>query len=544
MKRTNYIVIITLIITVAIFLSACNDIEDGELTLANVNVIDEFTLEAEFNNGVSAIVTDFTPKPLEIDIETNVSFTYKGEVYSAEVLYHLPDVKDQVQVNVLEPIRTVNPRHILGGNLGSWTSPHHLNTTVEKYYKNTGAGIVRYPGGNISNNYCWKGPGVFEDDYNETGKFEDFDDWSSWAISIDDYLSFVKNIDAEPMYSLNPFSHKLDGVSHDYIDEAVELVKKFKDEGFTGAFYEVGNENDGHWNPFLDINDYISRFIKLAEAVKAEDPSANLVGPVSYHYNFNDDKAEYSLKDFIDELNQRGKLDLLDYVSYHKYGTWISDYYNTGGIDLTIPQQHKEEIIRLRNYLDDIGGDDIGIAITEYNSAIWEDDTDEDKFTINQALYTADFIGGLFANPVDIANIWVTLFPGDDPHSLLDQDSGEPTQNYWASYMINDVFGGLESVTVLETSDRQTTDKFTSYAVKKQHGNYGILLINKEDEYKEIIVSIPDIEQGDIQASAFSENQYNNNQGPNTISSEFLEWDNGEIKLIIKGNSITTIEIY
>ncbi|MCK7477328.1 MAG: glycoside hydrolase family 44 protein [Candidatus Moduliflexus flocculans] len=91
------------------------------------------------------------------------------------------------------------------------------------------------------------------------------------------------------------------------------------DEGFSGAYYEVGNENDGSWNPMLSIEEYTDRFVLLARAVKTADPSARSMGPVVSAYN------RAWIDGFLDRLALVGGTGLLDWVSYHHYGGWISN---------------------------------------------------------------------------------------------------------------------------------------------------------------------------------------------------------------------------
>ncbi|MCK7477329.1 MAG: hypothetical protein M0C28_07415 [Candidatus Moduliflexus flocculans] len=72
----------------------------------------------------------------------------------------------------------------------------------------SGPSVARFPGGNISNNYCWVEQKVSGNDHLV------WEDWS-WGIDVDQYIAFLKAVGCVPMFSLNPFDHTIDGATHD-----------------------------------------------------------------------------------------------------------------------------------------------------------------------------------------------------------------------------------------------------------------------------------------------------------------------------------------
>jgi hypothetical protein len=301
-----------------------------------------------------------------------------------------------------------------------------------------------------------------------------WDDWS-WGTGVEPFLGFVAAVGGEPLYSLNPFDHTIDGARHDAIAEARALVRLVVSRGFAGAFYEVGNENDGSWNPMLSPPEYVDRFVAFAEAVKREDPSAKLLGPVG-------SGTEAAWRDgFIDGLAARGKLPLLDYFAFHYYGGWISNS-NSAGIDLEAPQRIPGYVQAIRERLAAAGGSGIGVALTEYNAAIWDTGATRGQLSIEQALWLADAVGELFES-VDVANVWIDL-TAEDPHGLLTDRTSPPqrTKNYWPM----DVAGRALSlgrrdaaVDVVESAADRPTSRATVHAVRGIDGSLGVLLVNK-----------------------------------------------------------------
>jgi hypothetical protein len=247
--------------------------------------------------------------------------------------------------------------------------------------------------------------------------------------------------------------------------------------GYAGAFYEVGNENDGSWNPMLSPPDYVDRFVTFAEAVKREDPSARMLGPVG-------SGTEAAWRDgFIDGLASRNKLSLLDYFAFHYYGGWISNS-NSAGINLAGPQDVAGYVKAIRDRLAARGGSGIGVALTEYNAAIWDTGATRGQNTIEQGLWLADTAGELFGC-IDLGNVWIDV-TGDDPHAMLSAKTTPPvrTKNYWPMYVVARTLGlGRRdpAVDVLPASGELAASRATVHAVRGADGAVGVLLVNKSD---------------------------------------------------------------
>lgn len=366
--------------------------------------------------------------------------------------------------------RTVDPGRVLGGNVAAWSNPSRFQGATGGYVVDRGARLLRFPGGNLADSFCWITMRASDKDLVK------WDDWS-WGTSVDQYLAFVRSTGGEPLYSLNPFDHTIDGARHSALDEARQLVRRVVSAGFPGAFYEVGNENDGSWNPMLSSPEYVERFVAFAEMAKREDPSAKMMGPVG-------SGTEASWRDgFIDGLAARGRLPLLDYFDFHYYGGWISNS-NSAGVDLNSPQQIPGYVKAIRDRLAANGGAGIGVALTEYNAAIWDTGATRGANSIEQALWLADTVGVLFET-LDVANVWIDL-SGNDPHSLLSDASGsvQRTKNYWPMYVAGKTLGlGRRdtAVDVVESSIELAASRATIHAVRGRDGSLGVLLVNKGD---------------------------------------------------------------
>lgn len=389
-----------------------------------------------------------------------------------------PGADLEIEVSGTAVLRTVEPGLVFGANLGAWVGPDKLDAGTRSLIRALRPSVARFPGGNISNNFCWTEQKVSGNDHLV------WQDWS-WGTDVDDYIAYLKAAGCAPMFTLNPFDHTIDGEAHLAADEAGALAAKLAAEGLAGGLFEVGNENDGSWNPMLTVAEYTDRFVLLAGAVKAADPAARLLGPV----------MDYArLGEFLDRLAFVGGAGLLDWVSYHRYGGWISNG-NTAGIDLDDPQAYGEGLEALRAALDARGLERIKIAVTEVNAAIWDEDCTRDQFTIRQAIWLADALGVSLVH-ADAANVWIHLHPGTDPHSLIDSDAAPPapTKNYWPVYLAAQTLAGADPaapVEVLTVRFGTGAGGLTGYAARKADGSVGVMLVNKSDAAVDVSLEPP-----------------------------------------------------
>lgn len=425
-----------------------------------------------------------------------ITITIGGNVYF-DIAIDLPSIT--LDGNLVK--RTVNPGLILGGNLGAWVGLGKYTADVKNSIINLGRGIMRFPGGNLSDGYCWI---TIASSNSTTGNY---DDWS-WGTSLVQFVPLCKSINSVPLYSLNPFDHYVKGQFHTFTNEALQLAAYLSSNGFSSAYYEVGNENDGFWNPMLSVDDYTDRFIAIATLLKEFDPTIHMIGPVG--------GLDY-LEGFVNRMKSLGKLHLVDYVSYHFYGTYIAND-NNNNIDLNNPQLLRSQAARIRSL---VGTNNIKIAVTEYNAAIWNN-TERGKFTIQQGLWLADFIGMLFNN-MDMGNTWIDVFsPGAD-HTLIQESDGKRTMNYWPCYLAKQALVGTTtnvpaSLSVLEINTTLSTSNMTVYGTR--NGNSaGLFLVNKTTSPIAFNLSVTNFNPTTVLKAWFiSDTEYKLNNGPSSLA--------------------------
>jgi hypothetical protein len=412
-----------------------------------------------------------------------------------------------VRVSGSTVVREIEPGLIFGANFGAWVSAAKLGTTTQDLVKALRPSVGRFPGGNISNNYCWVEQKVSGNDH------QVWEDWS-WGTDVGQFSALLRAVGAVPMFSLMPFDHTIDGQPHDAASEAAALAERLVAEGFTGAFYEVGNENDGSWNPMLSIAEYTDRFVLLTRAVKAVDPTAQCMGPVVSSYDGT------WIFGFVDRLAMLGATGLLDWISYHHYGGWISNS-NANGIDLDDPQALAGELADIRSALAARGLSRVKIAVNEMNAAIWDTGCTRDQFTIKQGLWLDDALGVSLVG-ADAANVWIHLHPGTDPHSLIDSEATPPiaTKNYWPVALAAQTLSGTDpaaAVEVLSVGIDKPFQVLTGYAVRKAGSELGVLLVNKSGQALTVAVELPSIPRT-VTARRIGAAEYDAGAGPVPVS--------------------------
>ncbi len=439
-------------------------------------------------------------------------------------------VDARVVVNTASVLRTVEPGLIFGANLGSWVSETRLGAATRLALGELRPTVARFPGGNISNNFCWVTQRVSGNDHLV------WEDWS-WGTDVYEFLAFIKGAGCVPMFSLNPFDHVIDGNAHGAADEAAALAELFVANGFPGAYYEVGNENEGAWNPMLTIDEYADAFVSLVTAVKNVDPYAVALGPVAASYNMP------WISGFLDALEARGALGLLDGVSFHHYGGWISNS-NLNGIDLEDPQALGDEVESVRAALTAKGLTSAKVVVNEFNAAIWDTGATRGQFTIEQGLWLSDALGACLEH-ADMANLWIHLHPGTDPHSLLDSeaDPPRPTKNYWPVYLAAQTLASSDpaaAVSVINVTTNTTTADMTAYAVERPDGTVGVLIVNKTGAAKETAVDLSAV-PASVSVRSLDRAAYEAGTGPVPAEARI---EGKSVRLTVPARSVLGLEIH
>jgi hypothetical protein len=158
-------------------------------------------------------------------------------------------------------------------------------------------------------------------------------------------------------------------------------------------YWQVGNELEGNWETGgpLNAQDYVNRYVAFYDAMKAEDPSIVVLGPVSSMSdpsNLGDGKE--FIQDFIELLQASGKADHIDGIDFHWYPNWgkVTDQ---AGLDTV--SQLGSFATRLNGWLAASDKSDVPVFLTEFNMGLDEPNTPVYDYQLVAGLWLANTLG-------------------------------------------------------------------------------------------------------------------------------------------------------
>ncbi len=383
---------------------------------------------------------------------------------------------------VQEPVK-INP-YVYGQNyvirVIDWIYPT-ANRTLVEYAKQIKVGILRFPGGNPSDECYW-------DRQNTPGY--DFDTGPSpysrtlRADYVDAYMRFCREIGAEPFMQvcLKYYNPGL----------AADLVKYCnKDKGYNIRYWEIGNEPDRYIyqnQPNYTVHDYEREYMDYYRAMKAVDPTIKIMG--------SNPCVTRLIYDWLEPFLQTVGTNCSVGTS-HYYPLWAAapdpsqpnyptiynllrydtnDWTNSG---MLFVEKFTKEMRRMMDKYAP-GGE---IGITEFSSASGgRDDVTElgggtpglsDAQAV--AVWAADVLGRFGRNRVDIANYWIMASTHDQCFAMItDEWDVRPVYYTYLLYALH--FGPL-SVWTKSSKD----DKLSMHASTSNDGSKLYLMVANKD---------------------------------------------------------------
>lgn len=391
----------------------------------------------------------------------------------------------KVVVNTDAPVGAMNHRRLGGTNLALWNEARHFqDPLLRKWVDELGTGLIRIPGGSWSNAYYWNGNGV----RNAKG------DVDSAKIGPDGYPA-VDYSDYKPGFmvdskTLKPgtgFHGNVDVKTlHDYVKatpgavalpsinagtgraiDAAEWARWAAKNGYEAAYWHVGNELGGSWEPGTFLPDgstitgeiFVQRFNAIADAVHAVDPKAKL-GAFAF--------AEDTLKHSGDRVA---------FASIHTYpGTTTLTFQQNLA---RVPQTVANEVNQVKGWIEKYQParkGQIEIGYTEWNLSGGLNSSD-----LFSGLWTSMMLGEFARNDVSFATKWDTFTHVrgmEHGHGLIWTDGNKYTRKaaYYALQLWNH-YNGDKVLKPVVTGE----DTVYSYASRDSDAVY-IMLVNPNDD--------------------------------------------------------------
>jgi Cellulose binding domain/Fibronectin type III domain len=381
-----------------------------------------------------------------------------------------------VTVNARAGLATVADTAV-GVNHAVWDSELGTDTVADLYAK-AGIGMMRYPGGSYGDIYHWK-------DNTAPGGYV------APNTDFDSFMGGVRRAGAQPIIIADYGS----GTPQ----EAADWVRYANvTKGYGAKYWEIGNElyGNGHYGADWEADQhadksptaYANGVVAYADAMKAVDPTIKVGAVLTTPANWPDGLVGSGDSATWNETVLSIAASHIDFVILHWYPSGA-----TAADELAAPDQITDMIYLVRQEINrHAGGRDIGIALTETNTAVGMD-------TQPGALFAAETYAALLANGVFTVDWWDTHNGPTTVSTVAGQtdygDSGLLSSggcvNGTCEPAVNTPFAPYHALSMLSSFARPG-DQFVragsdqpdvnAYAVRRANGDLALLLVNKDPD--------------------------------------------------------------
>ncbi len=401
-----------------------------------------------------------------------------------------------ISVNLKDTVTKVS-KYIFGNNAIPWAGKMNTKTTLIKDITNLQPNVLRWPGGNLSNQHFWdavqdKGPS----DIPPTLKINPLNagmNTTNWAMTTDNYYDLLAKTNSTGCICVN-YSYARYGTGPNPVATAAHYAANWVryDKGRT-KFWEIGNENMGPWQAGYEIDvslnqdgqpktisgDLYGRHCRVfIDSMKSA--AAQIGAEIKIGVGILEETVTYN--PVMNKWNS-GVIpqvaDKADFLIIHSYYT---PYEQNSGVSVILNSAAKTK--DYKNYvLNDLKKygqkDNLPIALTEWN--IFAVGSKQQVSHIN-GIHAALILGELIRNQFgmamrwDLANGWNN---GDD-HGLFARSDepgvteGTPHAPFYHMYYFQKYFGD-----VMVNSSVAGSSSIVSYASSFSSGESGIVVVNK-----------------------------------------------------------------
>lgn len=424
---------------------------------------------------------------------------------------------DVVRVGAAASGTEIDPR-LFGVNVPAWVGTRLADPTFRQQAVDSGATVVRMPGGSWSTEYDWLGC--------ERG---DSSCVFSGAARPSDYAAFLAATGLQGMWTV-----RFDGTAQ----EAAALVAFFN--GDVGDTRPIGADRNGRdWGT-------VGEWARLRAAGGNADPVrvdswevgnevygaiADAVGDCASFgwervwtcdgslYAAGDDEHDgfTAFRDAmraVDPTIAVGAVGVPDFASWSDFGNAVLE--GTGGaIDFYIVHDYGfdsspsvEDLLRrphadwpgvaaaTADGLAAHGVADMPVALTEYNLVAFQDgDSAAVMDSAANGIYVADMLGQMATSGIEVANLWNLIngkaANGTD-YGMIDFDSGALNPTYHSLAM----WAAMDDVLVPVTTGFDPERTLAAYATRGADGSAAVMLINKSDSPQTVEVQVAEPAQG------------------------------------------------
>lgn len=457
--------------------------------------------------------------------------------------------KNEVSVNILKEIKSLNGNEV-GINLNYLMDDSSIpgltyNSTI-KSLKETGIKMLRYPGGEKSDNYLFsKSP------YEKATPAAAYCNWPSTesiffnsdktaksvVLDFDEFMIMCEQLSAIPlvvvaydaMYSTS--SCGTHPTREQLIKNAMEWVRYANKNKNKVKYWMIGNESyySPDYNGKVSPQQYAVDIAQFADSMRSIDPSIKIIA------NGRNDWWEILL-----QSNAASKIDYLalsNYLptgidSYEKYST------NTYGVN----QETNLAINAISNFASATDKNRIEVIVSEYNSIDWSGGWSNDN-NLGHALCNFQMLADAIVQPkVFAACLWNTRWVNNitQPQSIY--DALDASGNVNATGKALAVLGNNLLKTVVEAVT--SSSSIISYATYDKNRNWlNIFLLNRNNSAQEVTVKTDDfLPKFEYQGWNFKGLNIND-KNPSWAKSGAVTPGSPGMSVVLSENSITLLQI-
>lgn len=207
------------------------------------------TVKSQGPNPQGFFLDDWQPKTVESPLYENINQPSDEATVT-------------ITVNPSEKLAKVS-KYVYGNNGVPWAGKMNNDAALVKNIRNLSPNILRWPGGNLSNEYFWdavegKGPAdlppTMKVDVLNAGK-----NTANWAMTLDNYYDMLTKTNSTGCICIN-YSYARYGTSADPVANAAHYAANWVryDKGRT-KYWELGNENMGSWEAGYEIDTSLNK---------------------------------------------------------------------------------------------------------------------------------------------------------------------------------------------------------------------------------------------------------------------------------------------
>lgn len=371
--------------------------------------------------------------------------------------------------------------------------------------KNAHARLLRYPGGEKSDNYLFSAPpysnasprmALIDTCFWPTNDYKFVDTnsadrlcWPS-ALDFDEFMAMCRTTSAEPLIVVAYDAAYNDAICNgkpnksELIAHAVEWVKYANiTRGWNVKYWMIGNEswNDPRYNGKATPIQYADDLEDFASAMKAVDSTIKIIAN--------------GRADWWETILTSNAVSLIDILAFSEYPVWNYaggyDYYHSNNVNLT--GEVDQAISAINTHAPAAHKDRLKVLASEYSSVDWSN-TWTNINNLGHSLVNFQMFGDMIIKPqVEAACMWNTRWTQNSniEHNLY--DAFDANGSLHATGKVMNVWGSnLLSAMV----DAISNDNYIKVYASEDEADrkLNILLLNKDYSDRQVNISLQNFE--------------------------------------------------